>query len=70
MLNKKKMPDVPDDETMITCLVERCRHNDKQGGCRTDQGMILIEVDRDGRPGCEEFELDPCWIQPIPAIKN
>ena len=69
MLNEKKTPELPDDETLITCLVEKCLHNDKQGACRTDGGMILIELDRDGRPGCEEFELDPHWIDTIPAIK-
>ena len=69
MLNEKKTPELPDDETLITCLVEKCLHNDKQGACRTDGGMIMIEVGLDGRPCCEEFELDPHWIEATPAIK-
>ena len=69
MLSKKKTPELPDDETMIVCLVERCRFNDREGGCKAEGGAIMIGLDRDGRPGCEEFELDPCWIDTIPAIK-
>ena len=69
MLSKKKVPEMPDDETLITCLVEKYLHNDKQGACRTDGGMIMIEVGLDGRPCCEEFEPNPHWIETIPAIK-
>ena len=70
MLSKKKMPDVSDNETMLYCLVERCRFNDREGGCRTEGGAVMIEVGFDGVPCCQEFELDPCWIQSIPVIKN
>ena len=70
MLNKKKAPVMPDDETMLYCLVERCRFNDREGGCRAEGGAVMIEVGFDGVPCCQEFELDPCWIQTIPAIKN
>ena len=56
------------DDPMLYCLVERCRFNDKEGACRAEDA-VMIELGLDGRPGCESFEPDPCWIGSVPAIK-
>ena len=69
MLNEKKTPELPDDETMLYCLVECCRFNDREGGCKAEGGTIMIEVGFDGLPCCQDFERDPHWIETIPAIK-
>ena len=62
MLNEKKTPELPGDETMLYCLVECCRFNDREGGCRAEGGVIQI-MTIDGRPGCEEFEPDPYYME-------
>ena len=38
MLSRKKTPELPDDETMLYCLVECCRFNDREGGCKAEGG--------------------------------
>ena len=56
------------DETMIVCLVETCRHNDREGCCRTDGGCIQITMGADGRPSCEEYEPDPRYFEGVSPL--
>jgi len=63
------MERIVDDEVMVVCLASACRHNDKEGACRAEDGIIQITTGPDGRPSCEEYEPDPRWIEEISPLK-